>query len=365
MGLYENFSFEERQQRVTREAKTSNVSHNGNGEVQATGTTLPVSNNELYDIKAVPGRGFGCFATAKIPKGTRIILEEPLFTVPSTTENLESVERTILKALKALSKEKQQSFFSLHNAHKGRCSPVTGTIKTNAMPFGARGAEGAIFPQAARINHSCQPNTQNTWNRNLGKLTIQAFKDIDKGEEITIAYVDCTELYDTRQECFENAFGFRCRCEVCAIPAEATKKRDDRLEEIARLDLVLGSGRRLMSKPDDCLQDAYTLFRMLVDEGIAGSRIARVYNDALQITIAHGDRARAKVFAQRAYEGRLLLEGEDSPETMRLKALAENPSSHMWFEATKMWEQPHTAIPKDLGGMDFEDWLWKQKSWKT
>ncbi|KLJ08562.1 hypothetical protein EMPG_15990 [Blastomyces silverae] len=120
-----------------------------------------------------------------------------------------------------------------------------------------------------------------------------------------------------------------------------------------------------MSKPDACIQDAYTLFRMLVEEGIAGSRIARVYNDALQISIAHSDQARATVFAQRAYEGRILLEGEDSPETMRLKAIVEKPSSHGLFEATKEWEQSVEAIPRDLSEADFEDWLWKRKGWRS
>ncbi|OJD18272.1 hypothetical protein AJ78_01711 [Emergomyces pasteurianus Ep9510] len=362
MGFNENFSYE-KQQTVT--GGTKSKKQNSVGTIHATGDDLPVSNNELYTIKAIPGRGLGCFATSKIPRGTRILLEEPLFTVPSMATNLQSVEKSFLKDLKSLSKEQQHMFFSLHNAHKGSCSPVIGTIKTNAMPFGARGAEGAIFPHAARINHSCKPNSQNTWNRNLEKLTIHAFKDIEEGEEITIAYVDGTELFDRRQECFEEGFGFRCDCEVCAVPAEESRRRDRRLEEIARLDNVLGDGRRMMSNPADCLQDAYTLFRMLTDEGITGSRIARVYNDALQICIAHSDQARARVFAQRAYNGRVVLEGEDSPETMRLKAIADNPSSHGLFEATKSWEQSVKAIPKDLSGANFENWLWRQKSWKA
>ncbi|QSS65399.1 SET domain-containing protein [Histoplasma capsulatum] len=362
-GFNEGLSYAERQTVVNggKKSKTENTV----GTIHATGDQLPVSNNELYTIKELPGKGLGCFAMTMIPKGTRIILEEPLFTVPSMATDLQSMEMVFLKQLKSLSKMQQHMFFSLHNAHKDKCSPVIGTIKTNAMPFGARGSEGAIFPSAARINHSCKPNSQNTWNRNLERLTIHSFKDIEEGEELTIAYVDGTELYDERQAYFEEAFGFRCQCEVCAVPREESRKRDRRLEEMARLDHVLGDGRRMMSKPEDCIQDAYTLFRILIDEGIAGSRIARVYNDALQISIAHSDQARAKVFAQRAYEGRVLLEGEDSPETMRLKAIADNPAGHGLFGSTKKWEQSVEAIPGDLNKPDFEDWLWKQKSWKA
>ncbi|PGG95507.1 hypothetical protein AJ79_10018 [Helicocarpus griseus UAMH5409] len=362
MGFNEEFSFEERQKTVNGGAKNGSNTHSA--KATTTYASLPVSNSELYDIRAIPGKGLGCFATSKIPRGTRIIIEEPLFIVPSMATNLQSAEKSFLQQLRSLNKEQQYQFFSLHNAHKGRCSPVIGIIKTNAMPFGARGAEGAIFPRAARINHSCKPNSQNTWNSNLERLTIQNFKDIEEGEEITIAYVDGTELFDTRQQCFEEAFGFRCDCEVCGVSPEETKERDRRLKEMARLDNLLGDGRRMMSKPDDCIQDAYILYCMLKEEGIAGSRIARVYNDALQISIAHSDEARAKVFAQKAYAGRVLLEGKDSPETMRLKALVEKPSSHGLFGTTKAWAQPAKAIPKDLNKADLQDWLWMQNSWK-
>ncbi|EEP78153.1 predicted protein [Uncinocarpus reesii 1704] len=332
--------------------------------IDETTVTVARGNDGPYAIKVIPGRGLGCVATSRISKGTRILAEAPLFTVPKETANLDSVESALLKELKNLTKEQQHDFFSLHNAHKGKCSPVIGITRTNAIPFGSRGSAGGIFPRAARINHSCKQNAQNSWNYNIGKLTIHAFRDIEEGEEITIAYIDGSEYFETRQNTLEEAFGFKCRCEICDISAHETKKRDRRLEEMARLDNSLGNGRRIMSKPLDCLHDAHTLFRMLIEEDMIGSRISRVYNDALQISIAHGDEARAKVFAQRAHAVRVILEGEDSPETIRLKGIIENPSSHGLYGSSTDWAQSVKEIPTGLSESDFDDWLWRQKAWK-
>lgn len=359
MGFDEGYSYAERQKEQTKANKDHNLE-----TINGTDSNSKKNNDELYAIKLIPGRDLGCVATSKIPKGTRILVESPLFIVPKVTANEQAVDNDLLKELKGLTKEQQHDFFSLHNAHKGKCSPVIGITKTNAIPFGSRGAAGGIFPRAARINHSCRQNSQNSWNHNLGKLTVHAFRDIEEGEEITIAYVDGSECFDARKDILEEAFGFSCECELCSLTVEETKKRDLRLQEMARLDDSLGNGRRIMSKPLDCLRDAYTIFCMLNEEGAIGSRISRVYNDALQISIAHGDQARAKVFAQRAHAYRVILEGEDSPETMRLAALIKKPDSHGLYGSSTTWEQPVKSIPQGLSEADFEDWLWRRNDSK-
>ena len=61
-----------------------------------------------------------------------------------------------------------------------------------------------------------------------------------------------------------------------------------------------------------------SLLQVLEEEykGGAGALIARLYYDAFQISIAHGDQARASVFAERGYR------------------LIENPSVHVNFGAS-------------------------------
>ncbi|PGH23044.1 hypothetical protein AJ80_02817 [Polytolypa hystricis UAMH7299] len=364
MGFDEGLVFEKRQRKTEEKSKSCGKDQNHVEKANDTNAIVKPGNNnddeQLYVVKRLRGRGMGCVATSKIPRGTRILAEAPLLIIPKVTTDIKAVEAVIMQGLKGLTRDQQRSFFELANIHKRSCSPLIGITRTNAMPFGSAGEEGGIFPRAARINHSCNPNSQNRWNHNLGKLTIHAFKDIEVGEEITIAYVDGAMNFGDRQLALEEAFGFHCSCELCSLPEEESEKRDSRVQEMLQLDSLLGDGRRTMSKPLACLRDAYTIFQMLNVEGISGSRIARVYNDALQIVIAHGDQARAKVFAEKAHAARVILEGEDSAETMRLKALMEKPSSHGLFGSSKTWAQPVTAIPQGLSEAEFDGWLWKR-----
>ncbi|KAG9191005.1 hypothetical protein G6011_09093 [Alternaria panax] len=100
----------------------------------------------------------------------------------------------------------------------------------------------------------------------------------------------------------------------------------------------------------------------LLDEEFLGCAIvleARLYYDAFQIAITHNDQARASVFAGRAYDARMVCEGDDSPETRRMKDFRTNPDSHRNFGASKRWRTRKSAVPKGLSGYEFEDWLWR------
>jgi hypothetical protein len=99
---------------------------------------------------------------------------------------------------------------------------------------------------------------------------------------------------------------------------------------------------------------------LLEAEQISDARLPRAHYDAFQTVIAHGDQARAKVFAGRAYAARLCYEGEGSPGTLQIRLLAENPKSHRLFGTSKQWRQNETKVPKGLGDERFEKWLWRQ-----
>jgi hypothetical protein len=99
-----------------------------------------------------------------------------------------------------------------------------------------------------------------------------------------------------------------------------------------------------MNKPDDCLADCHCLLQVLEEEykGSAGALITRLYYDAFQISITHGD------------------EGEDSLETREIKNLMENPAGHRNFGASQRWKTAKGLVPKGLGTGGLEKWLWRQ-----
>ena len=270
------------------------------------------------------------------------------------------MESNIATKLKSLSKIQQRQFFSLHNNFPGK-HPFTGIVKTNALPCGPNSVIGGIYPTICLINHSCLSNAHNSWNSDTKRETIHAIRNINAGEEITISY-DKGDTYNSRRTHLKDAFGFDCNCSVCSLPLPERQISDARRLQIKHLDDAIGDPGRVMNEPDNCLADCHSLLQVLEEEyhGGAHALIARLYYDAFQISITHGDQARASVFAQRGYKSRVICEGEDSPETRKVKILIENPAGHRNFGASTRWKTAKGRVPKGLDIGVFERWLWRQ-----
>lgn len=119
-----------------------------------------------------------------------------------------------------------------------------------------------------------------------------------------------------------------------------------------------------MSRPHESLRDCYSLLQVLEQEfdGYAGALIARLYYDAFHISIAHGDQARASMFAESAYRARVICEGEDSPETLRVKSLALKPADHSSFGVySRKWQTTRESVPKGLDTVQFNKWLFRHE----
>lgn len=305
----------------------------------------------------MPGKGKGLVARFNIAKGTRILYENPLFTTPNLS-SISQMESNIATKLKLLSKDQQRQFLSLHNNFPGK-HPFSGVVKTNALPCGPNSLIGGIYPTICFINHSCLPNAHNSWNSDTKYETIHAIHYINAGEEITISY-DKGGPSDARRTHLQDAFGFDCNCSVCSLPPPELRNSDARRLQIQHLDQTIGDPNRVMSRPDDCLADCRSLLQVLEEEFHGGAPSARLYYDAFQICITHGDQARASVFAGRGYKSRVVCEGEDSPETQKVKNLMENPASHRNFGASTRWRTAKGLVPKGLNADEFERWLWRQ-----
>ncbi|KAH7385096.1 hypothetical protein BKA64DRAFT_712220 [Cadophora sp. MPI-SDFR-AT-0126] len=314
-----------------------------------------------FEIKHILGKGKGLVARFNISKGTRIICEKPLITVgPMPPDELEQFLAT---KLKAMSRESQRQFLSLHNNFLAK-KPFSGIFKTNALPCGSGSPVGSVYPTVCLINHSCMPNAHNSWNSAKGHETIHAIRSIERGAEITISY-DHGGTASERQVFLKESFGFSCTCSCCTLPPSSLQASDNRRTQIQNLDEAIGDPFVMMSYPQASLRDCYSLVQVLDQEfdGCAGALIARLYYDAFQISIAHGDQARASIFAERAYKARVICEGEDSPETLRVKSLALNPALHSSFEAySRKWKSARDSVPKDMDTMRFDKWLFRQEN---
>ncbi|KAJ6259358.1 hypothetical protein Dda_6258 [Drechslerella dactyloides] len=322
----------------------------------------PQDQARLYTIQEIPNKGHGLVASTAIAKGTHILCESPLFRVSRRDNNKKRLSDSISKKIAALSKEHQQAFYSLHNSYEDELSPELGIARTNVLPLGSNAAEGAIFLDASRINHSCNNNAQNTWNENLQKITIHAIRDIAKGEEITIIYLAARRNRSARLRELQTSFRFTCSCDLCSLPPDQRKISDERCDEIQRLDDLIGCGMGSSSSPLQTLHHVHKLLNLLDSEGFADAGVPRAYYDAFQIAIMHGDKARATVFAERAASGRAILEGKDSSTTRKMETYARNPTQHATYGHSNKWQTEQDTIPRDLDRAAFERWLWKKET---
>ncbi|KAI9675678.1 MAG: hypothetical protein M1817_001045 [Caeruleum heppii] len=314
--------------------------------------------DDLVVLVDIPGKGRGMVASTNISAGTRIIAEKPLFTVSGQGSVRTDVDKSILSKLRQLSKDQQREFLSLHNNYPD-ARPFNGIFRTNALPLGPGSLVGGIYVRCCRINHGCLPNAQHTWNSNKGYETIHAVKEIVAGEEVTIMYAEGPS--QLRRLKLKTKFRFDCACALCQLPLQERRASDQRLEEITRLDELIGDGHQIVANPTGCLANVRRLLRLLHEENITDSRVPRAYYDAFQIAIAHGDQARAKSFAERAFKLRLQCEGDDSPEVSRLKALSTSPQNHNLYGTSNLWKKSTKMMPKNLDEIAFDNWLWKEK----
>eukprot|EP00158_Paraphelidium_tribonemae_P004216 Partr_v1_DN26639_c2_g1_i1_m69264 len=66
------------------------------------------------------------------------------------------------------------------------------------------------------VNHSCEPNAGYRYKRGTGKtISFLARRDIKKGEEVCINYVDTDAPYEDRRNALLRQYGFECDCAKC------------------------------------------------------------------------------------------------------------------------------------------------------
>jgi hypothetical protein len=320
-----------------------------------------LANNQIITLREVPGKGNGLIATQKILKGTRILAEKPIITVPEDAPDSPALRAHINRQVDTLPSDQRQAFLSMCNIYPGGdYSQYLGIIRTNALPMDSG---SGIFLDACRINHACDNNAQKGWNDIIKRHTVHALRDIDKGEEITITYLGVLSNRRTRQEALLKKFGFTCSCRLCSLPPHLSAESDRRLDEILELEVRIGKDglMGILSDPQRILGYVDRQVRLYNEQGPDDIGLPRAFFDAAQITAAHGDLARARVFSERAAAGWTVLEGEDSLKVLKTKQLARDPSSHDTYGTSAAWKTAVDDIPQGLDLTEFEDWLWKRE----
>ena len=327
-----------------------------------------MSSSASYQICTLLGKGKGLVASKKIPKGTRILSEEPIIIMPGNKMNIKQLKISICQQVANLSEYQQRAFESMHNIHPygDAAEQYLGIVQTNSLPAEADGDKGAIFLEACRINHACDNNAQKNWNEKIKRHTVHALRDIDKGEEITITYLGPLKNRAARQKTLQEKFGFTCLCHLCSLPPEQSQESDRRLEEIHHLDGVINQlgTEGILVFPLRTLSYFDQQVRLYNEQGREDVGFAQALVNAAQLVIANSDLARGRIFAERAASVWKTTLGGDSAQAIKHGALAQDPSKYELCGVSKKWKTKVDEVPQGLEPSDFEDWLWRRKKAK-
>jgi len=309
-----------------------------------------------FEIRFVEGKGLGAVATEEIRRGEGIWQEAPLLRV-SRQLSLQEVLRTrsqgdsgqgntwanhVDLSLRDCPEDQQRLFWELADVHAQDSSSKTahGIVQTNGLPADSEEDPTAlaIYSVVSRFNHSCKPNVSNSWQADRGIETLYAARDIRPGEELCITYIDIFQTSEQRQTELENAFKFRCTCEVCTQGGEILAASDRRRVRMAQLREALPSAGPLLEQVAFKIAD-------LVDLELDGLPAAKccAFHMGHQVAVCDGRVELASKFARLACQESLLAEGT-SWRTQMLHNCAEDPSEEtsidFQWEADGMSQTP-------------------------
>ncbi|KAK2050316.1 TPR domain-containing protein [Colletotrichum somersetense] len=241
----------------------------------------------MFAIRQAAGKGLGVFALKHISRGQRILTDKALLTISSSDSGSILQQAHLLstggqKSLLSLSiNPRKSSVFSwLESIWRSKSAPrstvsnhtILNIFRNNNFNIGNQ--IQALFPQVARLNHSCVPNSQGNFNQTLNAFTIHATRDISKDEEITISYLDeHLGLRDSRQSALHDGYGFVCGCSACN-PASFKAGEARRAEVKSRLERFAEAASE---DPNDEFEMILALLDAYEAEAIRGREVSTMY----------------------------------------------------------------------------------------
>ncbi|KAI0858134.1 hypothetical protein F4860DRAFT_487296 [Xylaria cubensis] len=285
-----------------------------------------------FYVDEIPGKGIGLRANRSIGKGEELMVRTPtLVTQVDAIAELEVAVRDMMYdiAIAQLPKSRRDAFLG----QMGR--DIHDRIDTNSFQFFVHGAgeKGAghlgCYPDIARFNHDCRPNVH--YRITNATLTTIASRDIQRGEELTISYVDVFLLSKERKQRI-SSWGFECACALCQGPKNETMASDKRLRRIKQLKADLNNFKEMKVTAETGVE--YTALHE--EEGLY-AHLGSAYTRAALNFALFGDEKRSREYALRAAEELSLEKGPESGDAQAMRGLAENPRAHWtWGKRRKV-----------------------------
>ena len=262
-------------------------------------------------VTEFPGKGRGLVAARDIEKGELIFKDEPVITLATNAEGYpEAGFMTSLKEqIASLPTEAKSQYDKLmtrddknvYNLSRSDFEVfklfLANSIRVHQKWNGHNML--VMHLNVALVNHSCVPNARivNVDGDRDNCRELRAFKNICKGEEITICYFDDVKTFGCIQRKWKTALkknqGFDCKCPVCLDQVPVQEKTLKKLIE---------QHNKLNPKPTDWKREAGVWSRIvdLTMELYIGSPNEKVW--ALDALARFAHLARDKVLLRKAVD---------------------------------------------------------------
>lgn len=338
--------------------------------------------SSLIELRFIPGKGHGYFATQNIVRGTKIIEEPPLLLVKPAirsdqwqefVEQLEKLEQRSSHDFDVFNglysdpgrtsvidpdcdwacryvatidhlKERLETRDAIDpNAVKEEAEELSAKTRTAIAIFDTNclqlneDAGTGVFPSYSRLNHSCEPNVAWYYNRQSKRLAVRTVRHINASEELLTTYLSAPARLPRDQRCrlFKQGWGFYCTCNACAGPKAAN--HDDRRKRIFELDQKLGLyGVRGVPQGDrvnaeQALQMSEEILTFMREDGVKDSQLIKAYRDCSRFSVENGDSVKAVNYAEKELEVESFSIGE-----RRTRSKDDFESAKNWLDTLKV-----------------------------
>ncbi|EXF74301.1 TPR domain-containing protein [Colletotrichum fioriniae PJ7] len=278
----------------------------------------------MFTVRQAIGKGLGVFASRPILTGQRILTDQALLTITSSDSNsilrqaqlLSTAGRDSLLSL-STNPSKSSVFSWLESIWRSKSAPqdtvsnhtILNIFRNNNFNIGNQ--TQALFPQVARLNHSCVPNAQGNFNKDLNAFTIHATRNIEPEEEITISYLDeHLGLRQSRQTALHDGYGFACGCSACSSTTSSEAGEVRRAEIQRKLELFAETASE---NPEDEFKMMLALLDAHEAEAIRGREVSTMYIATARKAFDLGKREEGCELALKGLQLEKEAVGDDSP----------------------------------------------------
>ncbi|TID17429.1 SET domain-containing protein 5 [Venturia nashicola] len=280
-----------------------------------------------YEMRPIPGRGFGLVANRTVQRGEKIFEDTPILIAQPIAEKdgltEEELYRLYRVAVERLPKKSQELVMGLHGHFGG--DAVYDRFSTNAFNVFDF---AALFPETSRMNHDCRPNAGYYFDKTTFTHKVHAVREISPEEEITISYITPFLTSQQRLDRIPDQWGFNCTCSLCSSSKEHLAASDRRLEEIRNLEAQL---KDLSPTRIAKVETAEKLISLYKEEGFE-TPVAKAYSFAALEHIYVGNRRMAREFAALAVEMLRLWYGSLSEDVRLMDSIAREPEKHVHWK---------------------------------